>query len=209
MISVAGVSRWQNKNRGKMPRCASAPRRLLHRLIEMSEIEHSTLARQRPWDARRARRLVAPLNDSSVTPNNLTTARLRCGVAAAATFTAGNCVCSNRATSLLAVLSNLVDHTDRELARMHGKTSRFGHLHDLASDAAITILLFIAIAIAIASGVDATPHVALQFPPAVLGAAAGCAIALIFFLRMRIEEMIGKATTQQASRARCPKIVRI
>jgi hypothetical protein len=62
---------------------------------------------------------------------------------------------------------------------------------------------------AIGIGVDATPNVALQFPPAVLGAAAGCAIALIFFLRMCIEEMVGKAAIQQASRARCPKIVRI
>jgi archaetidylinositol phosphate synthase len=207
MISVAGVSRWQNKNRGKMPRYASAPRRPLHRLIEMSEIEHSALARQRPRDARLARRLVAPLNDSSVTPNHLTTVRLRFGVAAAAAFTPGNYVCSNPAASLLVVLSNFVDHPDGELARMHGKTSRFGHLHDRASDAAITILLFMLIGIGI--GVDATPNVALQFPPPVLGAAAGCAIALIFFLRMRIEEMNGKATTQQASRARCPKIVRI
>jgi phosphatidylglycerophosphate synthase len=175
--------------------------------MKMSEIEHSALARQRPSDARLARRLVAPLNDSSITPNHLTTVRLRCGVAAAAAFKPGNYVCSNLAASLLAVLSNFVDHTDGEFARMHGKTTRIGHLHDMGSDAAIPILLFMAIAIGI--GVDATPNVALQFPPADLGAAAGCAIALIFFLRMRIEEMVGKAATQQASRARCPKIVRI
>ena len=37
------------------------------------------------------------------------------------------------------------------------------------------------------------------YPPIVLGAAAGGAIALIFFLRMRIEERVGKAATQQAS----------
>jgi len=34
-----------------------------------------------------------------------------------------------------------------------------------------------------------------------LGAAAGTAIALIFFLRMRIEEMLGKQATKQASLA--------
>src|SRR5450631_3740504 len=101
MISVAGVSRWQNKNRGKMPRSASAPRGPLHRLIEMSEIEHSTLARQRPWDARLARRLAALLQDSWVTPNHLTTVRLLFGVAAAAAFTPGSYVCSNLAASLL------------------------------------------------------------------------------------------------------------
>ena len=94
---------------------------------------------------------------------------------------------------------------------MSDKASRFGHLYDLAGNAAITILLFMAIGIGIGIGigVDAAPNVALQFPPAVPGAAAGCAIALIFFLRMRIAEMVGKATTEQASRARCPKIVRI
>ena len=32
-----------------------------------------------------------------------------------------------------------------------------------------------------------------------LGATAGCAIALIFFLRMRIEAMAGKDATRQAS----------
>jgi archaetidylinositol phosphate synthase len=105
------------------------------------------------------------------------------------------------------ILPNFVDHTDGELARMSDKASRFGHLYDLAGNAAITILLFMAIGIGI--GVDATPNVALQFPPAVPGAAAGCALALILFLRMRIAEMVGKATTEQASRARCPKIVRI
>jgi len=187
-----------------MPRYVSAPRGPLHRLIEMSQIEHSTFARQRPWDARLARRLVASRQDSWVTPNLLTKVRLLFGVAAAAACTPGTDDCANLAASLL-VLPNFVDHTDGESARMSGKTSRFGHLYDLASDAAITILLFMAIGI----GVDATPNVALQFPPTVLGAAAGYAIALIFFLRMRIEEMVGKAATQQASRARCPKIVRI
>ena len=39
---------------------------------------------------------------------------------------------------------NFHDHTDGELARIGGKTSRIGHLYDLASDAAVTILLFIA-----------------------------------------------------------------
>lgn len=148
---------------------------------------------QRPWDARLARRLVAPLVNSWVTPNHLTTLRLGAGLAAAAAFVPGSYGWSNLA-ALLLVLSNFLDHTDGELARMSGKTSRIGHLYDLASDAVVTILLFVAIGVGVGkAGID------LGFPPTVLGMVAGIAIALIFFLRMRIEELHGKTATQQAS----------
>ncbi len=149
---------------------------------------------ERPWDARLARRLVAPLTDSWVTPNHLTTVRLAVGMAAAAAFIPGTYGWSNLA-ALLLILSNFLDHTDGELARMSGKTSRLGHVYDLASDAVVTILLFVAIGI----GVGATARAPLQIAPAVLGLIAGCAIALIFFLRMRIEDMAGKTASRQAS----------
>ena len=151
-------------------------------------------AAQRPWDARLARRLVTPLKDSWVTPNYLTTVRLFVGLAAAASFVPGTYGWSNLA-ALLLILSNFLDHTDGELARISGKTSRIGHLYDLASDAVVTILLFIAIG----TGVGAKVETLLGLPPAALGALAGCAVALIFWLRMRIEAMVGKAANQQAS----------
>jgi phosphatidylglycerophosphate synthase len=151
-------------------------------------------AARRPWDARLARRLVTPLIHSWVRPNHLTTLRLGVGLAAAAAFIPGSYGWANFA-ALLLVVSNFLDHTDGELARMSGKTSRIGHLYDLASDAAVTILLFIAIGVGVAS----KPGTDLGFPPALLGLAAGTAIALIFYLRMRIEELLGKAATQQAS----------
>ncbi len=151
-------------------------------------------ASRRPWDARLARRLVAPLANSWVTPNHLTTLRLGVGLAAAAAFAPGSYVWSNIG-ALLLVLSNFLDHTDGELARISGKTSRTGHLYDLASDAAVTILLFVAIGV----GAAANPGTALIVPAAVLGLAAGTAIAVIFYLRMRIEALSGKAATQQAS----------
>jgi len=135
-----------------------------------------------------------PLKDGWVTPNHLTTVRLLIGVAGAAAFLPGTYAWSNLA-ALLLVMSNFIDHTDGELARISGKTSRIGHIYDLASDAAVTILPFIAIGI----GVGAKPGIALQIPPSVLGVTAGCAIALIFYLRMRIEKMAGKAATRQAS----------
>jgi archaetidylinositol phosphate synthase len=151
---------------------------------------------QRPWDARLARRLVAPLKDSCVTPNHLTTLRLSVGLAAAAAFLPGTYGWSNLG-GLLLILSNFLDHTDGELARMSGKSSRIGHVYDLVSDAAVTILLFVAIG----AGVDENSAIELQIPPIALGLLAGCAIALIFYLRMRIEDMVGKAANQQASLA--------
>jgi phosphatidylglycerophosphate synthase len=146
----------------------------------------------RPWDARLARWLVTPLVGSRVTPNHLTTVRLAFGLAGAAAFTLGTYGWGNIA-ALLVILSNFLDHTDGELARLSGKTSRVGHVYDLASDAAVTILLFVAMGVGIGTSSDNV----LGVPPPVLGAVAGAAIALIFYLRMRVEEMAGKAATRQ------------
>jgi phosphatidylglycerophosphate synthase len=146
----------------------------------------------RPWDARLARRLVTPLKHSWVTPNHLTTVRLAVGLGAAWAFTYGTYGWSNLA-ALLLILSNFLDHTDGELARISGKSSRIGHLYDLSSDALVTILLFMAIGVGVGLGEGA----GLPVSPALMGALAGCAIALIFLLRMRIEDMMGKAGTRQ------------
>jgi archaetidylinositol phosphate synthase len=163
----------------------------------MSTPEHfsySSPVAQRPWDARLARRLVMPLKDSWVTPNHLTTIRLGVGLAAAVAFLPGSYGWSNLA-ALLLILSNFLDHTDGELARISGKTSRIGHIYDLASDAVVTITLFIAIGI----GVGDKPDNLSPVSPVGLGVVAGCAIALIFYLRMRIEDMVGKLANSQAS----------
>jgi phosphatidylglycerophosphate synthase len=149
---------------------------------------------QGPWDARLARRLVAPLAGSGVTPNHLTTLRLAVGLAAVAAFVPGTYGWSNFA-ALLLVCSNFLDHTDGELARMTGKASRAGHLYDLASDAAVTILLFVAIGISVGK----KPGGNLGVAPAALGAFAGISVALIFYLRMRIEDLTGKSATRQPS----------
>lgn len=163
-------------------------------MLNIEPVPYPVPAARRPWDARLARRLVMPFIHTWVTPNHLTTLRLGVGLAAAAAFIPGSYGWSNVA-ALLLILSNFLDHTDGELARMSGKTSRIGHLYDLASDAAVTILLFVAIGV----GVAAKPGTDLIVPSAILGLVAGTAIALIFYLRMRIEELLGKAATQQAS----------
>lgn len=159
-----------------------------------SPLANRSSVSQRPWDARLARRLVTPLKDSRATPNHLTTVRLIFGLAAAAAFVPGTYGWSNLG-ALLLILSNFLDHTDGELARISGKTSRIGHLYDLASDAAVTILLFLAIGIGVGERIGNL----LQMPPPVLGVIAGSAVALIFYLRMRIEEMAGKTASKQPS----------
>jgi archaetidylinositol phosphate synthase len=149
---------------------------------------------ERPWDARLARRLITPLKDSWVTPNFLTTVRLCVGLVAAAAFLPGTYGWSNLA-ALLLVLSNFLDHTDGELARISGKTSRIGHFYDLASDAVVTVLLFVAMG----AGLAAKRGLMLGLPSTLLGAVAGIAIALIFWLRMQIEGLGGKAASRQSS----------
>jgi len=161
---------------------------------ESTHLSAAGPASQRPWDARLARRLVAPLKDTRTTPNHLTTVRLAVGLAAAAAFVPGTYGWTNMA-ALLMVLSNFLDHTDGELARISGKTSRIGHIYDLASDALVTVLVFLAIGIGVGTRVGSL----LQLPPAWLGLIAGSAVALIFYLRMRIESLVGKTGTQQGS----------
>jgi archaetidylinositol phosphate synthase len=146
-----------------------------------------------PWDARLARRLVRPLSASAVTPNHLTSVRLAFGIAAAFAFAHGSYGWMNLG-ALLIVVSNFLDHTDGELARMSGKSSRLGHWYDLASDAAVTILLFASIGV----GVGRQWPRLLEVAPLALGMIAGIAVALIFFLRMRIESMAGKLASRQA-----------
>ncbi len=158
------------------------------------QVSCSGRTEQRPWDARLAHRLIMPLKDSWVTPNHLTTVRLGVGLAAAAAFLPGTHGWSNFG-ALLLILSNFLDHTDGELARASGKSSRMGHLYDLASDAAVTILLFVAIGV----GVGANSAARTVMPPGVLGLIAGSAVALIFYLRMRLEDIAGKTASQQAS----------
>ena len=154
----------------------------------------STPVAQRPWDARLARRLVIPLKDTWVAPNHLTSVRLAFGLAAAAAFLRGTYGWSNIG-ALVLVLSNFLDHTDGELARIANKRSRLGHFYDLASDALVTILLFVCMGIGMGAGAGTL----LGLPPALLGLVAGTTVALIFFLRMRIEAVGGKEASRQAS----------
>ena len=76
------------------------------------------------------------------------------------------------------------DHTDGELARLSGKTSRFGHHYDLASDALVTVGLFVGLGYGLETslGGQATAY----------GIVAGLAVVGVFQLRYIIESRHGK-----------------
>lgn len=140
----------------------------------------------KPYDARLAAWLVTPLIDTPVTPNHLTFVRFVVGIAGAVMFGLGD---RPVAAALLVILSNFLDHTDGELARMSGKTSRFGHYFDLAADALVTVGMFVGIGVGLV-GVIGTAA-------AWMGGLAGLAVAGIFHLRNLIENRHGKAATKQ------------
>ncbi len=149
--------------------------------------EQERLASDKPWDARVAAALVRPLLGSRwVHPNHFTTVRLLVGAAGAGAFASG--AWPNLA-AMLVVLSNFLDHTDGELARMSGQTSRFGHYFDLVSDALVTVGMFVGIGFGLVDriGTQATW----------MGSLAGLAVAGIFQLRYLIENRHGKAATRQ------------
>ena len=143
----------------------------------------------KPWDARLAYRLVYPLKDSFLTPNHFTLLRLAVGITAFISLASGNYFWSNIG-ALCFCLSNFLDHTDGEFARLTGKMTRTGHYFDLACDALVNILLFIGIGIGLAHGNLGTAAVPI-------GIVAGISVAAIFHMRMYIESKIGKDSARQ------------
>ena len=141
----------------------------------------------RTWDARLAGWLVRPLANTWVTPNHLTTLRLFIGLLAAATFASGKWP---NLAALLFVLSNFVDHTDGELARITGRHSEFGHYYDLACDGIVTVSLFACIGIGLGGS-----ELGAWAPP--MGIVAGLAVAAIFHMRNEIEKRLGRSAVQQ------------
>jgi archaetidylinositol phosphate synthase len=146
------------------------------------------MSNPRPWDARVARWLVAPLQNTAIVPNHLTTVRLVTGLLGVWLLAIG----SFNSGAALVTISNFLDHTDGELARITGKGSRFGHLYDLYSDALITCGMFVGLGLGVAA--TSGDRIAIT-----LGAIAGIAVATIFHLRFVMEERHGKAATAQAA----------
>ena len=143
----------------------------------------------KPWDARLAYQLVYPFRDSCLTPNHFTMFRLLVGIMACCTFAVGNYFWSNIG-AICFVLSNFLDHTDGEYARLTGKMTKVGHYFDLASDAIVNILLFLGIGIGLM-------HSNLAIYALPMGCIAGISVAAIFHMRMNIEQERGKTDARQ------------
>ena len=101
-----------------------------------------------PYDQRFARLLMRPFVKTGLHPNFLTLLSLLLGIGCGALF-----VLCERGIESLAVtvfmIAVLVDHMDGELARMSGKTSRFGHFFDYIVGSLNYTILFCSIGIAI------------------------------------------------------------
>ena len=98
------------------------------------------------WTHKLARFLILPLVNTAVTPNHLTTLRLISGLAACTAFAIGSDNW-NFWGGILWIFSALMDRADGELARITGKTSRWGHQYDYFCDVLITSLFFLGIGI--------------------------------------------------------------
>ena len=157
-----------------------------------ADAERAALANARPpvaWDQRLARWMVRPLVRTPVTPNHITTLRLLLGLAACGLFATGA-----RPEVLYAagffMVSNFVDHMDGELARLSGKSSRFGHHYDNACDAFIHVALFVCI------GVGLRESWIGGWAPW-LGLIAGVSVSSLFLMFGRIERRAGARQARQ------------
>ena len=103
------------------------------------------------WDQRIAGYLVRPLVNTSVTPNQVTTASLLLSIAGAVLLAAGDRSSENRGAGLF-MLGRFLDHFDGELARQSGKTSRFGRVYDSVTGGASYSVLFLALGIGMRDG---------------------------------------------------------
>jgi archaetidylinositol phosphate synthase len=145
--------------------------------------------RTKPWDAQAAAWLITPCKNSNlIHPNHFTLLRLIIGLVGAWLFAKGT---YPNAAAWLIVTSNFIDHMDGELARLANKQSQFGHIFDLASDALVTVSMFVGIGYGVA--IFSEVNYALE-----AGIISGISVALIFHLRYLIEGKHGKSRIRQA-----------
>jgi phosphatidylglycerophosphate synthase len=144
---------------------------------------------QSPWDVRLARVLVRPLRHTPLTPNGLTTLGLFASLGAAGLMASGD----SRRMALggaLFMVAVLVDHMDGEFARLTGLTSRFGHYYDHVAAGLGYVSLFAGLGLGLQGGWLGS------WAPIAGGIAAG-SIAVIFLIRVFLEETAGKALVAQ------------
>jgi phosphatidylglycerophosphate synthase len=145
----------------------------------------------RPWDQRLARPVARALARTPVTPNQVTTFGVICGLVAGALFAQGEPMLANLAAPLFMV-AVFTDHVDGEVARMTGRTSRFGHYYDHIAAATSYVVMFLGVGVGLRGG-------PLGDWSVLLGFLAGASVATIFSVRLGMERTHGKEITRQPS----------
>ncbi len=136
------------------------------------------------WIHRVARvTIVKPLASTPVTPNQLTTARLATGIAAAAAVGSGVELWRDVGAAVF-VLSVLLDRADGDLARLTGRTSPSGHRYDMIADAVSNALILIGLGVGLRDG-------GFGFWAVPMGFQAGLSVAAILWMVMGMEEKKG------------------
>ena len=85
--------------------------------------------------------------------------------------------------ALVFVISMVLDRADGELARLSGKSSRFGAIYDLVTDAICNAALFIGLGVAAMNG-------ELGSWALVMGVVAGTSISIIFYAVIEVAASI-------------------
>jgi len=145
----------------------------------------------KPWDSRIAYRMIFPLRHSAIRPNHITFFNLALGIISGLFFATGNSTIANWAAGIFTA-TVLIDHCDGELARLTGKTSKFGHYLDHVVGVLIYIALFAGCGYGL--GGESGPLGDFGMP---LGISAGVSISLIFSLRLYIEKRYNKSAHDQ------------
>ncbi len=97
------------------------------------------------WTHKIARICILPLVNTPVSPNHITLVRLITGLIACTAFA----LKINIMGGIFWLISTFLDRADGELARISGKTTKFGHKFDYCCDTFITALFFISIGISL------------------------------------------------------------
>tara|TARA_B100001142_G_C14202715_1_gene604460 strand:+ start:351 stop:935 length:585 start_codon:yes stop_codon:yes gene_type:complete len=126
--------------------------------------------------------VVKPLAKTSVSPNQLTTARIMTGVLAAVCLAIGPQWQTIGAG--IFVISVLLDRMDGDLARLTNCTTNFGHRYDMISDAISNVLILIGLGVGLMGG-------NLGSWAGCMGLVAGVSVAAILWIVMRIEKVKG------------------
>lgn len=126
--------------------------------------------------------VVKPLAKTSVSPNQLTTARVMTGVLAALCMAIGPQW--HTVGAGIFVISAILDRIDGDLARFTNCTSNFGHRYDMVSDAISNALILVGLGVGLMDG-------SLGSWAILMGLIAGASVAVILWIVMRMEKIKG------------------